>query len=142
MTPSFLLSLMQRDKIPMHWRVQPEERICIEFADRMRELTLTGGYRGIWGHIPNEGKRHQVVAIVMKAMGMIAGTPDHYFIKSDGGMVIEFKVKGNGLRDNQKNMKAWCDLAGVRHAVCFSAEEGILALADAGMLQDLGTRLK
>jgi hypothetical protein len=132
--PPFLLSLMQREKIPMHWRVQPEERICIEFSDRMRELTLKGLYHGIWGHIPNEGKRHKVVAIVMKAMGMIPGSPDHYFIKQDRGMVIEFKVKGNSLRDNQKNMKQWCEMNSIPHSVCFSADEGIAALVEYGML--------
>ena len=87
-----ILSLMRRDKLPMHMKIGDEERLSIEFADLMRVETLEGRYKGIWGHIPNEGKRHPLVAMLVKAMGLIPGSTDYYFIWNGGGMVIELKL--------------------------------------------------
>lgn len=108
--------LMLRDKLPMSMTIMPEERLCITFADRMRELALTGKLRAIWSHIPNEGKRHRLVAMVMKAMGLIPGAPDYFFAWPFGGGVIEFKVSPNKLSDSQQRYRDWCQSKGVNWA--------------------------
>ncbi len=143
-SPDYAITmLMSRGKIPMHAHVEPEEGICIDFADLMRKATVSGRYRGIWGHIPNEGKRHPLVALVLKAMGLIPGSTDFYFIWDGGGGVIEFKVparvringKGKLVRvpatersPYQNYFRAWCVEKRVRYALCYEPDEAMSVL--------------
>lgn len=120
--------LMNRAKLSWKWALQDEQRICVEFADLMRTATLNGSYHGIWGHIPNEGKRSQIVALIQQAMGMIPGQPDDFFMGDWGHGVIEFKVPGGKLQDTQECYRDWCLGNGINHAVCYSAEEGMQTL--------------
>lgn len=128
-------ALLSRDKIPWHARVEPEQVICIDFADMMRTACQNGSYRGIWGHLANEGKRHELVALILIAMGMIPGSPDHYFIGPWGGGVIEFKTLGAKLRPTQELYRDWCIAQGVRHAVAFSPEQAIETLKKWGAIK-------
>ena len=52
--------------------------------------------------ISNEGKRHERVALILIAMGMIPGAADDYFIGPSGAGVIEFKTLGNKFRPTQE----------------------------------------
>ena len=126
--------LMHRGKLNWNWALEPEQRLSIEFADIMRGLTLKGVYRGVWGHVPNEGKRHQIVAAIMKAMGMISGTPDYFFIWPGGAGVIELKFGDNKLTDNQWHYQLWCEAEGLNHAVCWSSQEAISKLTEWGAI--------
>ena len=135
--------LMERSLIPQRCTLEPEQRICIEFADKLREYTLNGAYAGIWGHIANEGKRHPLVAIILKRMGLIPGSADYFFMwnrdnRADCG-VIEFKTPSGVIQPIQKLYKIWCTHASVQHAYARSPEEGIAILQKWGALP--GNRL-
>ena len=133
-TPKFLLNLLLRGKMPWGTRVKPEEQLCIQIADYLRAESITGCLRGVWGHVANEGKRHIKVACVMKAMGLIPGTPDYFFIWNGGGGVIEIKVGKGRLSPNQVDYTAWCNHENVHHAVCRSLQEVIATLVEWGAL--------
>ena len=126
--------LMTRSTLNWAWKIEPEQLICIEFADRMRKYTITGLYKGIWGHTANEGKRHQIVALIQIAMGMIPGATDYSFMGPWGHGVIEFKVRGGKLEDTQACYRDWCIGNNVPHALCHSADEGVMVLKSWGAL--------
>lgn len=126
--------LMERPKLNWGWKIEPEQRVCIEFADRMRLHVLEGRYNGIWGHLANEGKRHQIVAQILLAMGMIPGCTDYFFMWTrphkhfnnqsvlDCG-VIEFKSSGGVIQETQKLYAAMCQHFDIPHAYAYSADE-------------------
>lgn len=131
-----LHTIMARGKVPWGIKLKPEERICIEFADKMRTACLDERYKGIWSHIANEGKRHPLVALVMIAMGMLPGSPDHFFIWRtatgiDAG-VIEFKSEDGTLSPAQKCYRDLCEHYAIKHTVCKSAESGMQVLEEWG----------
>ena len=140
--PNFLLQLMYRPQLPFNIRVKPEEQLCIGIANMLRQETLSGKLRAIWCHVPNEGKRHRLVALVMKAMGMLAGTPDYFFMWENGGGLIEIKVARQGKRgplkvelsENQEHYRAWCVEQNVNHALCTSVESVVSTLTKWGVL--------
>jgi hypothetical protein len=126
--------ILWRAPLPFNIRVKPEEQLCIGIADMLRQASLQNRLKAIWSHVPNEGKRHVLVALVMKAMGMLPGTPDYFFIWADGGGVIEIKVGKGRMSDNQKDYKTWCYVLGVKHAVCRSLGEVTDTLTGWGIL--------
>ena len=129
-----IAALMSRGKIPWKARITDEERICIQFADDLRVAVSESKYSGIWGHLANEGKRHPITGLIMGAMGMIPGSPDHFFMGPWGHGVIEFKTESGRLTDNQKYYRDWCGYQKVPHAVCRSAGEAQSMLREWGAL--------
>lgn len=149
--PVWLVKLMQRSKLNMNWKITAEERECIKFADRMRSLTLDRKYQGIWFHAANEGKRHLITALIMKAMGMIAGTPDFVFIGPWGNGLIEFKAPelrgrspktgkdiilraGGQQSEYQAYFQLWAAEGNVAYVVCTSVDEAIAVLREWGAI--------
>lgn len=135
MTPSFLIQLMSRKPIPMAWgrrrvELEPEQRESVEFADDMRAMTLTGEYKGIWLHIPNEGKRSLLVALILRAMGLITGAPDYIFIWAGGCLLAELKIGKNKQSQGQSWFQQWVEYCGLRYELCYSKEEIVAALKD------------
>lgn len=136
--------IIPRNKLHMSWHLEPEQRICVQFADLMRAATLDYSFRGVWGHLPNEGKRSPIVAAIMKAMGLLPGGTDYFFLweqiagyeRLKDHAVIEFKTPGNKLSATQEVYRDWCLFVGVKHAVCTSAEEGIETLKGWGAIHD------
>lgn len=126
--------LLTRDKIPFTANVKEEERICIEFADLLRALHITGGYKGIFGHLANEGKRHPLTGLIMAAMGMIPGSPDYFFMGPWGHGVIEFKAPKGTIQATQRLYQDWCDVHQVPHAYARSAKEGLAVLRSWGAI--------
>jgi len=121
---------MYRAPIPWNARVKPEERICIEFADSLRAATLAGELKCIFCHVPNEGKRHIFVALILRAMGMITGCADYFFAWESGSGFIEFKTPGNKQTPSQKDFEQWCVDLGIKYAVCTSAAEATKKLEE------------
>lgn len=132
--------ILKRTKLNWGWKISDEQRLQIQIADFLREATFEGRLRGIWFAVPNEAKRHKIVALILRAMGMISGVADLVFISNNFAGVIELKTpttykisektgetiidKRQGeLSDNQQAFRAWCDKEGVKHAVCRSADE-------------------
>ncbi len=132
-TPAFLLKLMDRPRIPMFWgrrpvTLEPEQRESIDLASDLRHLTLTGKYTGIWFHIPNEGKRGKLVALILRAMGLITGAPDYVFIWSGGSLLVELKVGKNDQTPKQRMFQQWAEHCGITYALCYSKEEVMASL--------------
>lgn len=123
-----IFRLMTRDKIPMRCKLEPEQKICVDFADLLRKATTEGRFKAIWAHMPNEGKRHPFVGIILRAMGMLAGALDYWFIWETGGGVIEFKAGKNKLSEHQEYFITWCEDKKVPKAVCYTPEQGIEVL--------------
>lgn len=133
--PAFLVRLMSAPKLNMRWKIDPEQRICCEFADMLRACVLDGQYAGVWSHAANEGKRHPIVACILKRMGMIPGTPDYFFMWGDTGRgVIEVKTPKGRLTESQIDWRSWCEMNHVPHAKVESADEGIATLKTWGAL--------
>lgn len=118
-----LLSLLWRPKIPMHMRLGDEDRICVQAADYLRLLCLEESKKLVWFHPANEGKRHRLIALLLKAMGLIPGTPDIVILWGNGCGLIELKSKKGRQNDNQKYFQAWAEYCGVPYAVCRSVDE-------------------
>jgi hypothetical protein len=125
--------LMSRKNIPYNVgrriiTLGTEESMCVEFADLLRINTINGSLRAVWTHVPNEGKRGWLVALIMRAMGMIPGCPDYIFLWQTGSGVIEFKAPKGKIQPNQKDFKEWCDNAGIRHAYCYNLDAAVEVL--------------
>ncbi|MFA7278794.1 MAG: hypothetical protein WC100_01755 [Sterolibacterium sp.] len=135
--------------VPRSIRYKPEELICYGFAEQMRILTLSGKYKGIWLHIPNEGKRGKVNMLMLIVLGMIPGAPDYIFAGPWGACCIEFKtprrerfnaamkkviVPASKQTVEQKYFQQWCDAEKVPYALCHSAEEALAFLKTQGAI--------
>jgi hypothetical protein len=130
---------MSRDKIPYIWGkkfviLKPEEKMSVEFADKLRELTLQKQLRCLWCHIPNEGKRSLLTALIIKASGMIPGVGDFLFCWGGGSAFIELKAGKNKQSIHQKNFELWCKENDVDYALCYSVEAAIGVLHDWGLI--------
>lgn len=134
---AWLDRLMSRSKISMNWRVEPEQKFAIDLADRLRRATIEGRLKCVWCHVPNEGKRHQIVALIMRAMGMLSGAPDFWFISKDGGAVIELKFGSNDLTDSQKDFMQWCRTKNVTRAISRAVTISEIPFAIDGIIMKL-----
>ncbi len=74
--------------------LKPEDKICVEFANYVRQVQLEGNTKKdfVWTHVANEfaGKKRPVFGMLQKAMGKVSGWPDHIFLWSGGCGAIEF----------------------------------------------------
>lgn len=131
---AFLVTLLHRSRLPTRTRLEPEQRLSIEVADRLRELSLTGKLNAVWTHVPNEGKRSRIVAMILKAMGLIPGTLDYNLSWATGSGYIELKVGQGKETDNQILFACWCEAMGVRHETCRSWDEFEATLIKWGIL--------
>lgn len=142
--PPFLLRLMLRDKIPMKWgkklvELKPEEKVSVDTADKLRIHSLDGSYKGIWIHVPNEGKRSILVAIILKAMGLIPGANDFIFIWPANGFldagIIELKSDDKKkLTPNQIDFQEWALSAKIKTAKHSTADGVINQLKEWGAI--------
>lgn len=102
---SFLLRLMNRDKLRI--KLKPEELFSLRLADRLREETLNGNLKCVWTHPANEGVRSAITTMILKAMGMICGAYDFWFIGNSGGLLAELKFADNQLSPEQEDFRKW-----------------------------------
>ena len=143
--------LLSRGKLNWRWRLGHEDKLSIEIADTLRNLSMDGLLNGVFCHLPNEGKRHKITGEILRAMGMITGAPDFVFIGAWGGGFIELKApelrmaspktgksiikRPQGeLTEAQQDFQAWCIGEGAKHAVCRSVDEVLDTLRAWGAL--------
>lgn len=131
--------LMTRFKIPVLWgkrhvELKPEEQISINFADTMRDLTRSKMFNGIWLHIPNEGMRGKLTAIIMRAMGMIPGVADYIivwrYLDAYKVAFIEMKAGKNNQTPDQWHFQLWAESHGIPYHLCRASGDAIQALKD------------
>jgi hypothetical protein len=103
--------------------LKPEERLSIECADFLRVETLANRINGIWTHVPNEGKRNWLTALILKAMGMLSGALDFWFIHQGGGVIIELKFEDGKISPFQGYFMQWADDQKIPREVVYSFEQ-------------------
>lgn len=124
-----LIKLLLPAKEVRYNRLKPEQKICVEFANHMRMLTLEGKLPYIWYHIPNEflpsARKNYIFELKLKHTGKIPGVPDYCFIGKHDSFFIEFKAGERDISSPQQVFKGWCDQQGVEYFICRGAREGI-----------------
>lgn len=109
--------------------LKDEQKICVEFANEMRQLTLEGHMPYVWFHVANEflpsPKVNYSFESKLKHMGKIAGVPDYCFLAEKDSFFIEFKTEKGRQTHTQKIFEKWCATTKVDYFLCRSAREGI-----------------
>jgi hypothetical protein len=125
-----LSKILSYARIP--YRVKPEARECILFANLCREASLKGELKAVWFSVTNEysGGHNPVFGAVMGAMGRIRGSPDYVFLWNDGCACIEMKSQKGKLTPNQKIFKEWCETKHVPYVVCYTVTEAFEKLRE------------
>lgn len=139
-TPLAIMSRIMRRGNISNLKLKPEERLAVDFADALRDATLSGELRAVWTHPANEiaGRRSGLSMIryaIAKRMGLIDGTADYLFLWADGSGALEAKVGSGRQQDNQIDFQWWCDANGVRYSVFTSVEDGMNKLREWGALR-------
>ncbi|EHK57744.1 hypothetical protein [Allomesorhizobium alhagi] len=139
MTPAALLRLMTRPFLAPTLKLGPEDRICIEFANRLRAWTLEGRPVAVWSHIGNEigggTKNANIRYAIAKALGMITGASDYVFLWPGGSAALEAKAPKGVQTAGQTDFEAWCTARGVPYRIMRSADEGEAILREMGVLK-------
>lgn len=79
----------------------------------------------IWA-IPNGGQRNAIVAVKLKAEGVLSGVPDIFIAAPRGkyhGLFIELKVGKNKLTESQKEIIPQLKMQQYKCEVCYSFDE-------------------
>jgi hypothetical protein len=131
----FLSLLMSRPVIERMPRLKllPEQALTVRVADMLRLHTIHRRLKGVWFHIPNEGKRTPYDGAVIKAMGRIPGAPDFIFIGEWGSLLIELKVD-SPQSEPQQYFEYWCKEQRVRYVICRAVDEVENILRECGAL--------
>ncbi|HVX00723.1 MAG TPA: hypothetical protein VHA52_09870 [Candidatus Babeliaceae bacterium] len=112
--------------------LKAEQKICVEFANYLRERTLKGDFGYIWFHIPNEFSSYNpIYGLKMGWMGRVPGVADFCFVGKDKSFFIEFKTLKGVLSPSQKIFESWCTAHQVNYFIAHSSEEGIKIVEDA-----------
>jgi hypothetical protein len=105
-------------------KIGEEDRLCIEFANYLRQLTLETDFPYIWFHIPNQiGLYKPIFGIKQGWMGRIPGVSDFCFVGRNKSFFIEFKSQKGKQSENQKIFEKWCKKNDIEVYVCRSMEE-------------------
>lgn len=131
-----LLRLMHYQPLARPAR-QPEDAMCVEFANALRAATLDGSLRAVWLHPAQElcfGHKTGVRAAISRAMGMHVGVSDYVFLWDGGAGVLEAKHGRNGLSPGQKDFRDWCKQQGVSFGLFRTVDEGMAQLRAWGVL--------
>ena len=136
--PYAITTLMSRSKLNWKWKIDPEQAECIRFADMLRIAAKEGRLKCIWFHCPNEGSRHVITALILKAMGLLSGVLDYCFLGKEKGVIIEFKRADKpcpkDFKDSQKLFAIWAQSFGIPVYLHNQAEDALESLRREGLL--------
>lgn len=126
---SDLVQILMPYKPVSHAGLKPEQKICVEFANAMRELSLGNKLPFIWFHVPNEfippTRKNYSFDLKQKHMGKITGTPDYCFVGKERSFFIEFKAGKAVQTPQQKLFDEWCDSVDVEYLLYRSSQSAI-----------------
>ena len=89
-----------------------------------------------WSHFPAGEHRDVRTAAKLKAMGVQRGWPDFVLFDPSGRLhALELKRHGEGLNEDQKAFKDWCNAHGAPHWVVRSVDEAMVVLGEFGVLR-------
>ena len=96
-------------------RISGEELICVQFANYMREMTLTNRCSHVWFHVSNEGNssNKQLWGSRQRNMGKFSGVADYIFLGKHSNLALEIKNGNKPLQESQKDFKSWCEINNV-----------------------------
>ncbi len=124
-----LIELLIPSRSIVSTTLKPEQSMCVEFANTMRQLTFEKKLSYIWFHIPNEflpsARINYSFELKQKHMGKISGVPDYCFMGSNDSFFIEFKAGKGRQSPNQKVFEGWCATQEVPYYLCRTAKEGV-----------------
>lgn len=130
---------MARPMLSGALKLGPEDRICIEFANRLRAWTIEGKLRAVWTHLGNEvagGTKNAMIRYaIARALGLISGSADYLFLWDGGCAAIEAKALKGTQQPNQLDFQAWCQARNVPYFLIRSADEGEAILKQLGALR-------
>lgn len=118
----------------MSKRDRPEQRLCIEFAARIRLLEYYSQLKDVlWFFIPmgqSAGKSRlsrQVAGHIDKLMGARAGVADYFFKAPHKTQILflEAKIKTGVQSEAQKNFQIAVEKRGDMYKIFKTVEEGI-----------------
>lgn len=121
-------------------KVGPEDAMCIDFASRLRVLTVENRLKAVWTHIPNEigwrqqKKASQIIYALAKAMGMIVGASDYVFLWKGGCLAMEAKDQKGVQSPEQGDFEKWCHDRDVPYRIFRTADEGISILHEHNLI--------
>lgn len=104
-----------------------EDMLHVYAADVLRAFAVPGV---VWFHVPNGGKRHISVAILLKKMGTRAGVSDFVFFRLDGkAACMELKDASGKQSKDQKEFERGCKAIGVPYVIARTCAEvdGVLS---------------
>lgn len=105
-------------------KIGEEDKICIEFANYLRTVTLNEDFPYIWFHVPNQfGSYKAIFGLKQAWMGKIPGVPDFCFVGKDKSFFIEFKSKKGKQSKAQKIFQDWCTKNDIKVYICRTVEE-------------------
>jgi len=109
--------------------LKPEQAMCVEFANSLRQLTLENKMPYIWFHVPNEflpsARVNYSFELKQKHMGKISGVADYCFLGKEKSFFIEFKASKGKQTPSQKTFEEWCTRLGIEYYLCRSYAEGM-----------------
>lgn len=115
-------------------KLKPEQAICVEFANTLRQLTLENKLSYVWFHVPNEFlpslKLNYSFERKQKHMGKICGVPDYCFLSQQDCFFIEFKAGSRKQSPYQIIFEEWCTSKNVPYFLCRTPSEGIKVVMD------------
>jgi hypothetical protein len=126
---SNLTSLLLPNKTISYASLKEEQKMCVEFANGLRQMTLEGKLPYVWFHIANEflpsKQTNYSFELKLKHMGKLAGLADYCFVGKKGGFFIEFKSAKGKQTESQKKFEEWCSAMGIGYYICRNANEGM-----------------
>lgn len=103
-----------------------EDQFSSEFHKQVRN-TWPATWRLMF-HTPNEGKKSIGEAMKLKAMGVIAGVPDHILLWKLRMYCFELKLPNGTVSQAQKDLhKAWT-AQGATIFICYDIQSAISAM--------------
>lgn len=124
-----LMELLIPSHVICSTKLKPEQAICVEFANTLRQLTLENKLSYVWFHIPNEflpsTRVNYSFERKQKHMGKISGVPDYCFMSSKDCFFIEFKAGKGKQTPTQIVFEEWCAAKKVPYFLCRTSTEGI-----------------
>lgn len=114
-----------------------EEALCKQFWKNVQHYLFLKLYHEepIIFHVPNGGFRDSIEGSKFKQMGVTAGVADYVAINSKSTLFIEFKSPTGSLVTSQKAFQKKAKKLGIPYVIVKSAQEGIQALVDHGILK-------
>lgn len=111
-----------------------EEQLQRSIVERLR---WQADKRVIWGHIPNGGARSKSEGGRLKAMGVLPGAPDLFFVLPDASIAfIELKAPDGVQSAPQIDFQTKCEAIGVEYVVCYDIDTTVSILIAWGVLPE------